>query len=232
MVDTATTSAGLAAACKNGNHSTVLTLLDRIDDPTIRPDTPWHEPIAEACRNGNVRIVRILLDLPGMDETVGNDKPLRFACLHGHLDVVRMLLDGGRVDPRSQRPSGDDAYVSWDSDPPEALSGAAANGRDDIVSLLLKRCEFPRGHVNRALERACHSGFCDTARILVEGGARPSECKRISVAGLANDHHFDVIEMLFANPEFARDDCNVRTTVFHLCASGTNDEFLKELLRR
>lgn len=253
MVDTATMEplldarwtalcAGLATACENGNYSTVRMLLEwtgdegeRVD-PTIGSGTLGHEPIARACKNGDVRIVRALLDWRGppgyrVDETVGNDKPLRFACLFGHSDVVRMLLDEGNVNPSCPRPSGEDFYVAWDSDPPEALSGAAANGHLDVVLLLLGRHEFPRGHVNRALEKACRSGFCEIARILVRtGGARPSECKRISISDLANERRFDVIRMLIVECGFVYDSYDAAATIVNLCASGTNEEFLLELM--
>lgn len=224
---------GLAVACATGNEKTVEFLMSWVTDdgeavdPRRKPRLPpFREPIVAACISGNARIVRILLDWEGppgvrVDETVESDKALRFACLGGHADVVSMLLSQGNVDPFSPRPSGNDEFVSWESDPPEALTGAAVGGHDDIVRMLLERTPCSAPQVDRALEWACYSGLESTARLLIEtGGAEPSRCKRISVRGLAEQHRFDVLRLLIVEHGLDDDRSDV---IINLCSVDTEE---------
>ncbi len=77
-----------------------------------------------ACREGHRSIVHVLMSIPLVDPSAGNNIAILVACGNGHVSVARMLMQDGRVDPSADRNA--------------ALVIARISGRREVEGLLLE----------------------------------------------------------------------------------------------
>lgn len=164
----------LDAAILAGQAKVVEYLLDH----KAKPD--WHTS-EYAIKSGSAEVVRVLLD-HGQD--IGAHRMVD-AAKAGHTKTVALLLDQGAVKGRSHAGSEALTHAAADGHTEmalklidagayhsHALTLAAEGGYNEIVSRLLEIGARPNVPAdNRPLHAAVASGYLDTAKLLLEGGA-------------------------------------------------------------
>ncbi len=152
----------LAVASMNGNYDAVMSLLASGKIAKISSDAIG-DALYLAAQNGYADIVKLLLDIPGIN--VNKMKPsgataLSLAAEKGHTEIVAMLLAVPEINPNTVKPG----Y-------PNTASLAAMHGRADTVALLLSDARVdinqPDAAGRRALHYAANNNHCDVLRILL-----------------------------------------------------------------
>ncbi|GMF40856.1 unnamed protein product [Phytophthora fragariaefolia] len=134
----------LEAAAANGHVLVLETLMQR--------PYSMRKALLAAAGNGRAQVVQFLLDR-GFTNKYGYVNPaLVRAAEGGHCDVVEMLAE------RS-----DDYTVS------DALATAAADGRGEVVQVLMRKCSIERLSMARALEKAAEFNRCEVLELLLNG---------------------------------------------------------------
>ncbi|KAJ3329290.1 hypothetical protein HDU76_008218 [Blyttiomyces sp. JEL0837] len=82
-----------------------------------------HEALRIACNDGRFDLVKILVGMPGVDASVGDNELLRVACRNGFLEIVKVLVACPNVDV------GANGF--------EAVVLAAQNGHREVAEFLL-----------------------------------------------------------------------------------------------
>ncbi|KAJ3328396.1 hypothetical protein HDU76_010038, partial [Blyttiomyces sp. JEL0837] len=116
-------------ACKQGRVELVKMLLMGYNNFIINN---WSheektEAFIQACEGGHLDIVKLLLDVGGVDVTSEWNKPVRVACRNGHLSIVKLLVDLPGVDP-----------LDFDQDCGDIVR-AIGGGHLDVVNFVLER---------------------------------------------------------------------------------------------
>lgn len=193
---------GLLAACKDNQRRTVQILLKNGGEDINRPDELGNTPLIYACRHNARDIVRLLLNHHADPNLANrqNHAPLHFAAKLGSSDIITLLMNAG-ADPNRT----DDAGLSplmlliqsgkaaaalsliknpavdvglQDSDGRTALVYAVFAGQQQLVKALL-----PFGAAgtdasgNTPLHYACHNGYAEIARTLIERDKNTINCR-------------------------------------------------------
>ncbi|KAJ3333186.1 hypothetical protein HDU76_010790 [Blyttiomyces sp. JEL0837] len=110
-----------------------------------------------ACNNGHHQVVRILVQVNGIDPSARQNEPFKMACANGHTEVVKLLLETGAVDATA-----DNNY---------AIRYAAANGHVSVVRLLLQVANVNvSANENEAFRYACIKGTAEVVNLLLKTG--------------------------------------------------------------
>ena len=142
-----------------------------------------------ACGNGQIEAAGLLLQHGvGIDwQLEGQGTGLHQAILHGEggeaqngrLDMVRFLIE-----------SGADQNVRHGKYDATAIDFASYNGRTEIVEYLVSQGATD---VDEALDGAARQGHPDTAKILLQAGAKP---RQVTLADLEADEKMDMVRLL------------------------------------
>jgi ankyrin repeat protein len=191
----------LCVAAKNGNHISVLRLLEaerkqlRGTSGGRQLHTPQHvQALFLACERGFVEIVRDILDRTDTHANVLMDAsvaPLYLACQMGHDGVVALLLER-QADPNFRRPNGG---VS-------CLYIAAQEGKHHIVEMLVGAgvdIHARMDDLSTALHIAARMGHTSVAQVLVREGAGINDQTRSGLTPLyiaSEEGHLAMVQFL------------------------------------
>ncbi|KAJ3272425.1 hypothetical protein HDU76_010912, partial [Blyttiomyces sp. JEL0837] len=108
-----------------------------------------------AIEYGRLEIVKLLVEVPGVDVTTDNNVFVRQAASGGCLEIVQFLLNFESVDVTAEGN--------------EAIINAARNGHADVVKVLIEIAgvDATASH-NEALKMAVKGGHVDVVRLLLE----------------------------------------------------------------
>lgn len=113
--------------------------------------------LAFACDKGHTEVVKLLLEKganPNSKDTFYNSTPINWAVQKGHAEIVRALLEKG-----AEGEAG-------------ALAGAAAEGKADIVKVILDRGKLTPEQLGDALEVATKEQKTEVVTLLQGAGAK------------------------------------------------------------
>ena len=187
----------LVAACKSGDDSLVLSLINSGVNVNclVKIDGREWSPLMMASGSGHTDIVKLLLQRGAQVDLQNNvgRTALMIASDRGHMNIAKLLMDHGAEVGRDQVlvaacKSGDDSlvlslinsgvnvnclvkfgYGEW-----SPLMMASAEGHTDIVKLLLQRgaqVDLQYDHGSTALMRASDRGHMNIAKLLMDHGA-------------------------------------------------------------
>jgi ankyrin repeat protein len=168
----------------------VADLLRRGFDPnTIEPERGDTGMIL-ALREDAMKVFQLLLNTPGVNleaRARNGDTALMIAAWRGKLDAVRALIDKGAEVNQS----------GW-----TALHYAAANGHDDIVTLLIENyayidAESPNG--TTPIMMAARGGHIMTVKLLLDEGADATLKNGAGMTAIdfaRSGNHTDIVEGL------------------------------------
>lgn len=150
-------SADLLAAASKGDADAVKALLDRGADVNAR-NSYGATALTYAADKGHVAVVKLLLknkaDL-NVKDTFYKAAPLTWAVQRNHVEIVKALVEAGAA-------GADDA-----------LQGAAAQGRVEIVRAILDTGKLPEAALTRVLA-ATPARHTMVVKLLKKAGAKPS----------------------------------------------------------
>ncbi|CAE7895532.1 ABCG4, partial [Symbiodinium microadriaticum] len=196
----------------HGQVEEVEEVLQRPQDPNLKPGTYFQRPIWFAAVSDKVDVLRLLLEAGA--EVGPRDRPLLAAAEVGRVEVVRVLLEAGA------------RHEAEDPDDNEALCAASEHGHLEVVRLLLG-AGFDKHIPNRsgktpselAAKRVWHQAL---KSLLFASRAVPMTMKIVAAAaGAMAFQAQNVIQKL--RDLAAKEGCNVLCTihqpsseVFHL----------------
>jgi len=132
VVDLATHSARVCAACARGDFVEVSGLLDRATSDLgcspvrLMRDNMDRGPLHFACASGNLTLVRLLCGPPHSADpqalTIDGHSPVTIAACGGHLGVVRFLAEEHRA---LAAPTSPETWAAWDALLPEGGAAVA-----------------------------------------------------------------------------------------------------------
>lgn len=145
-------------------------------------ETDW--AIIYASTNGYADIVKMLLQYPYVDPTVGKNLPIRRAAENGHVEVVRLLLQDSRVDPAA-----DYNY---------AIEYAVKNGHTEVVRLLLQDDRVdPEERVNSLIQYPATDGYTEIVRLLLQHpNVDPTANDNHAILFAVKNNHVDIVRLL------------------------------------
>eukprot|EP00439_Symbiodinium_sp_Y106_P065122 s903_g10.t1 len=183
----------------HGQVEEVEQVLQRPQDPNLKPDSYFERPIWFAAVSDKVDVLRLLLEAGA--EVGPRERPLLAAAEVGRVEVVRVLLEAGA------------RHEANDPDDNEALCAASEHGHLEVVRLLLGAGfdkHVPSRSGKTPSELAAKKGHGEIVRLLLE-------CELAIVDSKAQN----VIQKL--RDLAAKEGCNVLCTihqpsseVFHL----------------
>ncbi|KAJ3318064.1 hypothetical protein HDU76_000945 [Blyttiomyces sp. JEL0837] len=143
-VDSECLNAAMKVACEMG-HAKVVKVLSKFDQIDM---------IRMALRNGFLGVVKVLVNVEGVDPGACDNEAFRSACKNGHVGVVNVLLRTGCVDPAA----GDN----------EGFREACKNGHEEVVKVLLRVPDVnPSACENEGLRMACKHNRVEVVRVLL-----------------------------------------------------------------
>lgn len=162
-----------------------------------------HTALMAAAKEGHADIVRVLLDVPGVDVNATGGRGLNaliLACDRGRADIVRLLLAKTKDGTKHER-AVDVNAISGDGD--TALTVAAANGNAEIVRLLLsvKGIDVNAQGSTTALMRAATYDRSEIVRMLlrakgIDVNARDSIYGRTALMYAASKGRAEIVRLL------------------------------------
>ncbi|KAJ3288682.1 hypothetical protein HDU76_007641, partial [Blyttiomyces sp. JEL0837] len=176
----------LVAASKNA-HLDVVKLLSTLERTNLFPGFLSASSHGHVELNGHQQVVRILLQVNGINPSAQHNEALRMACTNGHLEVVKMLIP---------LPG-----VSVTCNQNEPIRQACFGGHYEIVQLLLGiRGVDASVRNNEAIGWAAENGHLQIVDLLlhlnnVDATARDNFAIRSAAAG----GHRHVVEFLLQN---------------------------------
>ena len=143
----------------HGQVEEVEQVLQRPQDPNLKPDSYFERPIWFAAVSDKVDVLRLLLEAGA--EVGPRERPLLAAAEVGRVEVVRVLLEAGA------------RHEANDPDDNEALCAASEHGHLEVVRLLLGAGfdkHVPSRSGKTPSELAAKKGHGEIVRLLLECG--------------------------------------------------------------
>jgi serine/threonine-protein phosphatase 6 regulatory ankyrin repeat subunit B len=170
-----------AFACQSGKEEVAALLLKSSEDQNVlnynQASTNGKTPFRKAAARGLVKIVKSLLQKPGVKETI-NDKDKKYgrtalhaAAYNGHKDMVQLLLNSGadsNIEDDSMEKAIVRCYQGW----------LATNTRkhEETILLLLDRNPEVAARHPELLHAAAMNGSLNIINRLLDLHADPNKC--------------------------------------------------------
>ncbi|MDC3962878.1 ankyrin repeat domain-containing protein [Polyangium jinanense] len=177
------TVSALMLAIMNGHDRVAELLIDRGADPDAADELTRRTPLVEAAARGEISVVEALIDAgASLDarDVMANMNAVTAAVASGHAGIARQLVEAGApIEPRAfeeatRRGMLDLAELfttrGLDPNTTQALEGAAAAGRVDVLRWLLTQGVNLGKHGPEALLGAANAGKAEAVAALVEAG--------------------------------------------------------------
>src|SRR3984885_5683735 len=172
----------LIEACKNGQESIVDYLLR-----STKLLLPYvNHCLFVASEKGYYKLVKLLLEVEGVDPAAEENKAIRFASKNGHTEVVKLLLNRGKVDPTAEG-----NY---------AIRVASENGHTKVVKLLLAvKGVDPTADNNYAIRFASENGHTEVVRLLLAvHRVDPTADKNYAIRYASMNGHTEVVKLFLS----------------------------------
>ena len=132
----------------------------------------------------NVFLLASLLQVEGINPSIGENLPFGMACREGATEIVRLLLQDGRIDPSAH---GNEAII-W----------ASLNGHDEVVRLLLDDgTADPSDNYNSAIRLASLNGHVEVVRLfLADERVDPAAIGIYAIRQASQKGHSAVVKLL------------------------------------
>ena len=157
------TSTFLVNVCERSRRPTIPATIMALIDINRPIDSSNLTPLIHACTYNKLQVVEKLLSLENINVNCvsGNETPLIVATSSGNVPIVTMLLNHPEINPNYVSKSGVLPLLFCIRSRSTHVSFAA------IIELLLNHPRI-ESSVHLAMETACHKGFTDVVRLLIE----------------------------------------------------------------